>query len=115
MKRHIAKTPITPPVIVPSINPNIFSFSFRLFTARYGGLGFSPKCVWISKRYACKTSRILFRPLWTSRFSESFVFLDFAQPIQCGTDDMESVSHADLRIHRPGGLFSAEDHHPAPP
>ena len=53
----------TPPVIVPSINPNIFSFSFRLFTARYGGLGFSPKCVWISKRYACKTSRIRFRPL----------------------------------------------------
>ena len=28
-----------------------------------GGLGFSPKCVWISKRYACKTSRILLRPL----------------------------------------------------
>ena len=38
------------------------TFHFSPFSTA-GGLGFSPKCVWISKRYACKTSSTDFHRL----------------------------------------------------
>ena len=38
------------------------TFYFSPFSM-IGGLGFSPKCVWISKRYACKTSSTDFHRL----------------------------------------------------
>ena len=38
------------------------------FPSVSGGLGFSPKCVWISKRYACKTSTASFCSTGLTRF-----------------------------------------------
>ena len=42
------------------VSDSVFS-PLSIFDGRLdaGGLGFSPKCVWISKRYACKTSHRL--------------------------------------------------------
>ena len=37
------------------------------FPSVSGGLGFSPKCVWISKRYACKTSTASLCITWQTR------------------------------------------------
>src|SRR5699024_10019030 len=73
--KHVTTTPIQPPAKAPK-NALIISILFCSFL-RFGGLGFSPKCVWIFKRYACKTSRT--RKFFSLREEDTiwFYFLKF--------------------------------------
>ena len=79
-------------------------------------MGFSPKCVWISKRYACKTSQRLGMKRHP-RISEAtglIGFLNSGQPIEGGADEVALLCQPDFAGHGVADLIAAHHQHSAP-